>query len=396
MAQLKAPTTIGGVAVDPRGAAAGEGLVFDGAAFTPQPIDPGSGSLFLPLAGGVMVGDIDMDGHEIQNAVIPGYATDAELAGYLPLAGGIMAGDIDLDGNQLQNALGYFADGSAALPSYSFASEPDTGMYRSNVNNLAFATAGVAAAFFDANQNLSLLDHVLFGVDRIQVNDGSVSVLSIRFQDDSDLGFYRVGTNALGIVAAGALALTIDDASGTSRVYSPTGTRGWLLKEGTGSVALPIYTFRGDEDTGIYSNEADGIYLTAGNNAMFGLASGTVNGPGISAVTTGTAANVNVSTSGVRVLARFTSALKYKMKLHDADFLADIELKPQKFYRRDDKKWFYGFIADWLADQDPILGQYGEDGEIENYDAPAVMAILAAKVNRLTDRIKELEGSLPA
>ena len=71
MAQLKAPTTIGVVAVDPRGASAGEGLVFDGAAFTPQPIDPGSGSLFLPLAGGVMTGPIDMDGQELQNAVIP-------------------------------------------------------------------------------------------------------------------------------------------------------------------------------------------------------------------------------------------------------------------------------------------------------------------------------------
>jgi microcystin-dependent protein len=43
MAQLKAPTTIGGVAIDPTGPAVGEALVFDGLAFTPAPVAGGGG-----------------------------------------------------------------------------------------------------------------------------------------------------------------------------------------------------------------------------------------------------------------------------------------------------------------------------------------------------------------
>lgn len=99
--------------------------------------------------------------------------------------------------------------------------------------------------------------------------------------------------------------------------------------------------------------------------------------------TTGSAANVNVSASNLVPLVRSTSALRYKKRVtSNVDYLADITLTPTKHWRPDDKVWRYGLIADWLADQDPLLGEY-ENGEIENYDTRAVLAVLAAKVNRL-------------
>jgi hypothetical protein len=49
-------------------------------------------SQFLALSGGAMVGDIDMDGNEIQNAVIPTH---------LPISGGNMSGVINMAGNAI-------------------------------------------------------------------------------------------------------------------------------------------------------------------------------------------------------------------------------------------------------------------------------------------------------
>ena len=64
-------------------------------------------------------------------------------------------------------------------------------------------------------------------------------------------------------------------------------------------------------------------------------------------------------------------------------------LLPAYFYRPDDDAWYFDFIAEDLAEQDSIFGVYDDDGEIENYEKPAVLAILAAKVNRLEAHVKE-------
>ena len=91
-------------------------------------------------------------------------------------------------------------------------------------------------------------------------------------------------------------------------------------------------------------------------------------------------------------IKRSTSARKYKTNIEPAPQLADLQLVPVTFHRDDDDKDFIGFIADDLADQDSRIGEYSPDGEIENYDLRAVVAILAAKVNDLTARIEALEA----
>lgn len=47
-------------------------------------------------------------------------------------------------------------NGSAATPSASFASDPDTGIYRVGANSLGFAVAGVLAGYFNASGRLSV------------------------------------------------------------------------------------------------------------------------------------------------------------------------------------------------------------------------------------------------
>src|SRR5690606_1267632 len=96
------------------------------------------------------------------------------------------------------------------------------------------------------------------------------------------------------------------------------------------------------------------------------------------------AANVFISSSSGQ-MQRSTSARKYKTEItYDPEQLLAVELRPAKFYRPDDDAWYYGFIADDLAEEDPLLGTFDPDtGEIENYDQRAVMAVMAAKINRL-------------
>lgn len=155
-----------------------------------------------------------------------------------------------------------------------------------------------------------------------------------------------------------------------------------------GSLTNPAIAW--DPGEGFYKVSAGVIAIaSSGGQAMqFGTA---VTSVLIRDNTTGSAANGFVnSLSGV--LGRSTSARRYKSRItYNVDYLADIDLRPAKFYRKDDHRWFYGLIADDLVDQDSLLGDYDENGEVENYDDREVIAVLAAKVNRLEAEIAQLK-----
>ena len=107
--------------------------------------------------------------------------------------------------------------------------------------------------------------------------------------------------------------------------------------------------------------------------------------------TTGSAANVTVVNAN-GLLERSTSARRYKTDIEDADDLADLELHPVRFLHIGDGRNYLGFIADDIAEQDELAAVYNDDGEVENYDLRAVVAILAAKVNRLEQQVAALEA----
>ena len=99
--------------------------------------------------------------------------------------------------------------------------------------------------------------------------------------------------------------------------------------------------------------------------------------------TTAEVANTNLAFNGItqRELLRIsTSARKDKTNIVADPTLADLVLEPVRFHHDGDDKDYIGFIADDMPDEDAIVMH---DGEIQNYDLRAVVAILAAKVNRL-------------
>ena len=91
-----------------------------------------------------------------------------------------------------------------------------------------------------------------------------------------------------------------------------------------------------------------------------------------------------------------SSTIRDKELVTRKDDLADIELIPSRWQRKarlalvgeipptGDNPWEYGLIAEDLIAQDPTLGIWDQNiGQYSDYDTRAVIAVLAAKVNRL-------------
>ena len=324
------------------------------------------------------------------------------------------------------------ADDSGTIPVFTFTNDDDTGMYRSAANELSFSVGGtvklqMAAGRVDVN-------------DALRLPDGSAANPAFRFISDTNTGIYRAGSDRLGIAVGGANRIQFANnphieigfvAAGNvgirfwengigelSRSYRMERTPNFggfrfvgVTSAGTETVAYEIYddgqfrvrqgsasspglTFIDDNNTGIYRPSADIVAFTTG-----GTLRGSFQNDGFYATTpnaTGSAANLVTAGAGHNNFMRSTSARRYKTEItYNPEQLLAVELRPAKFYRPDDDAWYYGFIADDLAEEDPLLGTFDpETGEIENYDQRAVMAVMAAKLNEMARKIRELEDEV--
>lgn len=101
-------------------------------------------------------------------------------------------------------------DGAVGTPSYYFSNDPDTGFYRSGANRIDVATGGVAVWEFGATFHTSFLP--------IQDVDGTAAAPSYTFANDGNTGIFRSGTDSLGISTNGTNHLNIDDNGASPRV----------------------------------------------------------------------------------------------------------------------------------------------------------------------------------
>ena len=76
---------------------------------------------------------------------------------------------------------------------------------------------------------------------------------------DGNTGFYEESDNVLGISIAGSLKYYIEATS----INSST-AQGGMMKSGAGTLTTPVFTFRGDENTGVGWSAADKLSLIAG------------------------------------------------------------------------------------------------------------------------------------
>jgi len=110
----------------------------------------------------------------------------------------------------------------------------------------------------------------LEGTTRLFVPDGTVALPGFSFGGDQDTGIYRRGSNGIGITTGEVERLAIDT-FGLSMSVGQIGAA-------NGSVSLPSFTFAGDADSGIFRVGADQLgFVTGGTRAFFIGADGSIN-----------------------------------------------------------------------------------------------------------------------
>ena len=102
-------------------------------------------------------------------------------------------------------------------------------------------------------------------------------------------------------------------------------------------------------------------------------------------------ANVFVNSSGT--LFRSTSSARYKEDIdyHVSPKPVDM-IAPATFTSKKTKNSHIGFIAEDVAQADPRLAQFDDQGRPDALDMNALVATLWSKVRELSDRVAELEG----
>lgn len=168
-------------------------------------------------------------------------------AGAALIAGDIVAGvpaTVVYNGTAfyLQSAgSGQAPDGTVALPAYSFSLDPDTGMYRSGSNEIAFSCGGTQKLIINANGN--------YGVN------GTAPLPTWSYISDPDTGMYRVAADQVGVACGGILQArfrgdTMDLYVGGVLTAQIQNGRSYM--ENAGGAAGPAHSFANDPSTGLY------------------------------------------------------------------------------------------------------------------------------------------------
>jgi hypothetical protein len=275
-------------------------------------------------------------------------------------------------------------NGSAGVPSHSFTGDPNTGMYWLASDRIGMSVGGTKIAEFGIGGTTQDVQFGSGGTGKVHLANlaGSATFPTYSFSDDVDTGMYRIGANQIGWGTAGTLRF---------RANSSGAASGGTLRAGNNAPA-------------------------AGSNTVF------VDSP---PTASGGLAEWGDAGSGVRYLIHDTSARKYKQHIsYTTDWLADIVLEPVTYWAEgdnDEGEWNLGLIADDLAEQDyrlaiwsqpgrKMIQNFDDDGvlesesintwdselpyEVEDYRVKAVLAVLAAKVNRLEGQVAEQETEI--
>ncbi len=161
-------------------------------------------------------------------------------------------------------------NGTAAAPSFSFASDPDNGMYRATTDALAFSTAGTERMRILANGNVGI--GVSSPTNKLQLAAATTTTGGIGF--GTDVILYRSAANILSLGTGDTLNLV----SGALSIASTNViTSGRLVLGNNGTAAAPSFSFASDPDNGMYRATTDALaFSTAATERMRILANGNI------------------------------------------------------------------------------------------------------------------------
>jgi len=185
------------------------------------------------------------------------------------------------------------ADGSAAAPSLNFTSETTTGLFRASANVLGVSVAGTSRATFTSTG--MTVTGTITPTGSVHGANGTAANPSLSFASDQDTGLYRIGANNIGVAVNGAkvldvgtgglvvdsiaanatTALTLSGgSSGASITLRAGGTDNILLTPSSGGGVLgyiQVPTSTAVRPTFVGSSTNSGIFFPGGGAVAFTL-----------------------------------------------------------------------------------------------------------------------------
>jgi hypothetical protein len=140
--------------------------------------------------------------------------------------------------------------GAVGAPSLTFAGNPNTGLYSPVADNVSIALGGVQYAAFGTSS--------IYLKGQITVDGGTVGAPTYSFNNDTNTGIFRNGTDQFSLVTNGTSGLRIDS---IQNVHIDTGQ----LLLTSQSAAAPSLAFNVDSNTGIYLAASDSLGFSTGS-----------------------------------------------------------------------------------------------------------------------------------
>lgn len=188
--------------------------------------------------------------------------------------------------NQLHGGLlASIGNGAVGGPAFSFASDPDCGLFHVAANHIAMSVGGVkvqgwgvganspnviyggsgagntALTVNNAADTLNLF--IVRGDGQSQFVDGGVGAPAVSFLLDPDTGLYRAGANDIVFTVGGVPAAQFLLSGGIGQTSVADGT-----------IAIPGLAFNNDLDTGLYRAGANAFVAVSGGVAVATFNSG--------------------------------------------------------------------------------------------------------------------------
>jgi hypothetical protein len=219
----------------------------------------------------------------------------------------------NITGTTEDNASG--VNGSAATPTFSFTGDPDTGMYRSAANTLAFSTGGTQRATLTSFGGLTVTNGVStnngFFTGQITHTQGTITeslplIVHTATWNSAPTTFVNFSSDVTDTASAAASKLIDLKVGGSSqftvRKDGLTTVTGAIVGNGTsntfagvmlgpsGGANAPAWSFSTDADTGMYRKSADMVGFSTGGSERV-----TIGSTGLA--TTGLTATAGITSS---------------------------------------------------------------------------------------------------
>jgi hypothetical protein len=230
-------------------------------------------------ATGTISGDI-LRGQTISGVTVTGTTAQFTSGTFTSLTGVTVTGTTanftsgnftNISGGTHTITSGVFALGTAANPSISFVSDPNSGLYSPGADQVAISTNGTGRVFVDANGNVNIDDNSgnpSFYVDAInnRVGIGVNSPLqtlhiSAASPPITQITYQGVGAAQVGVVAGGAFTVGLDGGNGsTERMRLDSSGR---LGLGTSSPSAKLDVWPATSDAAFRGNSGISVQVPA-------------------------------------------------------------------------------------------------------------------------------------